>query len=276
MEPIQSSVRPSFELPAGDVGSGEARAAGQTRREFGARLLQSMVAFSLVETLWSHRLMAAGENAEVGKWFAELCEMSNDLRARKLKDTEFQTMMESLYRRVDLPALVQAVRLDDLEKSATLPEHGAVSLNFDLSRIEGVPAQPAFGRQIFGVKKGRSIIPHGHSNMCTGFIVLKGTFRGRHYDRLETQPDHYLIRPTIDRTFAPGELSTISDHKDNVHWFQALSEPGFVFNIHVIGYDPGIKDPSGRLYLDPLGEKVSGGLIRARKLTYPECNDKFG
>jgi hypothetical protein len=276
MEPIRWSVRPSQQDPGRDAGAGEACAPGQTRREFGARLLQSVVAFGLVEALWTRGLVSASDQADVGKWFAELATMTQDLRERKLKDTEFQAMMEALYRRVDLPELIRAVRLEDLEKSAILPDHGAVSLGFDLSRVEGVPAQPGFGKQIFGVKKGRSIIPHGHSNMCTGFIVLKGTFRGRHYDRVATQSDHYLIRPTIDRTFKPGELSTISDHKDNVHWFESLSETGFVFNIHVIGYDPAIKDASGRLYLDPLGERVDGGLVRAKKLTYVECNEKFG
>ncbi len=31
-----------------------------------------------------------------------------------------------------------------------------------------------------------------------------------------------IIKPTIDRKFSPGECSTVSDYKDNVHWFQAL------------------------------------------------------
>ena len=82
------------------------------------------------------------------------------------------------------------------------------------ARIEGAPAQPAFGKQIFGVKQGRSVIPHGHSNMCTGFIVLKGTFRGRHYDRLEDDGQFMIIRPTVDRPFGIGEHSTVSDYKD--------------------------------------------------------------
>ena len=43
------------------------------------------------------------------------------------------------------------------------------------------------------MKKGRSVVPHGHDNMATGFLVLKGDFRGRHYDRLEDHADHYLI-----------------------------------------------------------------------------------
>ncbi|MCC2671921.1 MAG: hypothetical protein K0Q72_4392 [Armatimonadetes bacterium] len=212
----------------------------------------------------------------MGKWFAELAELSNDLHGHKLKDLEFQSRMETLYRRVDLPGLIRAVKLEDLERNTRLPDNGAASLGFDLRQVEGVPSQLRFGKQIFAMKKGRSIVPHGHSNMCTGFIVLKGNFRGRHWDRVEDLPEHYLIKPTIDRGFKAGELSTISDHKDNIHWFEALSETGFVFNIHVTGYDPTIQDASGRLYLDPLGEKVDGGLIRAKKMSSTECHRKYG
>jgi hypothetical protein len=226
--------------------------------------------------LFSRGLMADGPKAAVNKWFTELAELSQDLKGRKLTDLQFQARMEDLYRRVDLPELIKAVRLEDLERTRQLPDNGAISLGFDLSKVEGLPAQVAFGKQIFGLRKGCSIVPHGHANMCTGFIVLKGEFRGRHWDRVETHPDYYLIRPTIDRTFKPGELSTISDHKDNVHWFQALSEPGFVFNVHVNGYDPTLGEGSGRLYLDPEGEKLGGGLIRARKMTVTESHKKYG
>jgi len=249
---------------------------GETRRQFGARLFSSLLAYGLVETLWARGLLAAGDGAVIGKWFTELAEMSNDLHGHKLKDTEFQSRMEALYRRVDLAELIKAVKLDDLERTTRLPDSGAANVGFDLRQIEGVPAELRFGKQIFCMKKGRSIVPHGHANMCTGFIVLKGMFHGRHYDRLETQPEHYLIKPTIDRTFKPGELSTISDHKDNIHWFEALSDTGFVFNVHVIGYDPAIQESSGRLYLDPDGEKLAGGLIRAKKMTSSECHSKYG
>lgn len=249
---------------------------GQTRREFGARLMKSLIAFGLVETLWVRGLLADGGGATVGKWFAELAELTNDLHGRKLKDIEFQARMEDLYRRVDLAELIRAVKLDDLEAKTRLPDNGAAHLAFDLRNVEGVPERLRFGKQIFGLGKGRSIVPHGHSNMCTGFIVLKGTIHGRHYDRLESQAEHYIIKPTIDREFKPGELSTISDHKDNIHWFRALSDKGFVFNVHVIGYDPAIQESSGRLYLDPDGEKLGGGLIRAKKMTSSDCHKKYG
>lgn len=257
--------------PSSQEGSG-----AETRRAFGARMLKSLIAYGLVETLWARGLLADSHTAAIGKWFAELVEMTHDLSGQKLTDLQFQARMEDLYRRVDLQELLRAVKLEDLERTTTLPDNGAISLGFDLTKVEGVPADLGFGKQIFGLKRGRSIVPHGHANMCTGFIVLKGEFHGRHWDRVETHADHYLIRPTIDRHFKPGELSTISDHKDNVHWFEALTGPGFVFNVHVVGYDPAFQGSSGRLYLDPDGEKVAGGLIRARKMSVSECHQKYG
>jgi hypothetical protein len=44
----------------------------------------------------------------------------------------------------------------------------------------------------------------------------------------------------------------------------------------VIGYDKAIKETSGRLYLDPAGEKLAGGLVKAPKMTAAECHKKYG
>ena len=246
-----------------------------SRREFHASFLGSLAAYGLIESLYARQLFAAPVQPVLAKWFADLAALSNDLRNRKLKDVQFQSKMEELYKTVDLPALVKFVDLDKLAASK-LPDNGAKSFGFDLGKVEGLPKMVNFGKQIFGVQKGRSVVPHGHENMCTGFIVLRGEFRGRHFDRLETLAEHYIIAPTIDRTFKPGEVSTISDHKDNIHWFEATSDAGFIFNVHVNGYDPTIKNSSGRLYVDPDGEKLAGGKIKAPKMTSGACHKKYG
>jgi len=246
----------------------------QSRREFNTRFLGSLMAFGLVETLWKRDLFADAVKPTIQKWFLDLTAMSKDLKGKKLTDLQFQTKMEELYKTVDLKALCGLVKLDEIEKKK-LPENGASSTGFDLGKIEGLPSNLGFGKQIFGCGKGRSVVPHGHANMCTGFIVLKGKWQGRHYDKLESNKDHFLIKPTIDREFGPGDLSTISDHKDNVHWFKGLSDAGYIFNVHVTDYAEGIGS-SGRLYLDPDGEKVSGGLIKAPKMTSSECHKKYG
>ena len=84
-----------------------------------------------------------------------------------------------------------------------------------------------------------------------------------------------IVKPTIDRAFKPGEYSTITDFKDNVHWFKASSPTGFIFNIHVLNLRPDA-DRTGRVYIDPLGEKISGGRIKAPRISSAESLKRFG
>jgi len=247
-----------------------------TRRTFNQKLLGSLVTYGLVQTLAGQDLLADEVKPIVHKWLSELHDLSRDLKDRKLKDVEFQAKLEELYRRVDLTELVKFIDLDRVAANVKYPALGAANLGVDLSKVEGLPGRVVFGKQIFACRKDRSVVPHGHDNMCTGFIVLRGQFLGKHYDRVEDNADHYLIKPTIDRVFKPGECSTISDHKDNVHWFKAESETGFIFNIHILGYNPESKKQASRVYVDPEGEKTAGGLIVARKISSAECHKKYG
>jgi hypothetical protein len=247
-----------------------------SRREFSRQALRSLTALALIEGLAARRLFGDDVEPIVAAWLKELDAIGRDLKDQRLKDLAFQESLEGLYRRVELPSLLKSLDFDRLAAGVEYPEHGARSLPADFRQVSGLPTSLVFGRQIFAMKKGRSVIPHGHDNMATGFLILSGTFRGRHWDRVEDHDDHYLIRPTIDRTFTVGEFSTISDHKDNVHWFTAESDTGFIFNIHVTGYNRDNPRKAGRVYVDPLGEKVTGGLIKAPKITYGKANQLYG
>jgi hypothetical protein len=142
--------------------------------------------------------------------------------------------------------------------------------------VEGLPTDLVFGHQIFALTKGRSVVPHGHNNMATAFLILKGDFQGRHFDRLEDVGEYMIIRPTIDRAFKPGEHSTVSDYKDNVHWFTATSDTAFIFNIHVMNVNPDSKLRTGRVYIDPKGEKLSDNRIKAKKIGTEEVIRLYG
>jgi hypothetical protein len=247
-----------------------------SRRSFNKQLLGSLTAFSLIEILFAGDLFAGSVKPIIQKWITELNDLGKDLKGHRLKDTEFQAKLEALYGRVDLPELIKLVDLDRLSERTKYPEKGAANLGIDLKKVEGIPAKLVFGKQVFAMKKGRSVVPHGHDNMCTGFVILRGEFTGKHYDRVEEHPEHYLIKPTIDRLFKPGESSTVSDHKDNVHWFKAESETAFIFNIHVMGYNEENPRNPQRVYVDPDGEKVAGGLIVAKKISSAACHKKYG
>ena len=112
--------------------------------------------------------------------------------------------------------------------------------------------------------------------MATAFLILKGNFHGRHYDRVEDEKEHMIIRPTIDSRFGPGQTSSISDEKDNVHWFKAEDEPAFIFNLHVLGVNAKSPKRTSRVYVDPFGEKLDDGLVRAPLIGYKEAHQKFG
>jgi len=247
-----------------------------TRREFGRDLLGGLLIFSTLETLLGRDLLAGEGKAITARWLADLQELGLSVQNQKLPQVEWQKKVEELFAKVDLPELLKFIDFDRLTKDLKFVDRGARSLSFKFPEVEGLPTKLVFGKQIFALKKERSVVPHGHNNMATAFLILNGDLRGRHYDRLEDHDDHIIIRPTIDRTFSPGGCSTISDKKDNVHWFQALSETAFIFNIHVYDVSPGLGAPTGRVYLNPEGEKLAGGLIRAPRLNYQQCERLFG
>lgn len=247
-----------------------------SRRGFSQQALGSLLTFSLLETLFQHDAFSADVKPITAKWLANVNQLGVDLKDEKLKQLEWQKKIQELYAQVDLPDLLRLVDFDKLTQKIDLPELGARSLSFKFQQIEGVPTKQVFGKQIFALRKGRSVVPHGHNNMATAFLILKGEFQGRHFDRLEDLEEHMIIRPTIDQKFGPGGCSTISDYKDNVHWFQALSEPAFIFNIHVDNINPSSGKSTGRVYVDPNGEKLSDGRIKARLIGHDESNKLYG
>jgi hypothetical protein len=44
----------------------------------------------------------------------------------------------------------------------------------------------------------------------------------------------------------------------------------------VLDVRPGTTEPTGRVYLDPNGEKLKDGMIRARRLNYKEVHELYG
>ena len=91
------------------------------RREFAGTVLT----YGLLQMLWARDLFAADVKPVVGRWFADLNALGNDLKGRKLKDIEFQAKMEELYKKVDLPELVQFIDLDRIAENVKLPANGA-------------------------------------------------------------------------------------------------------------------------------------------------------
>lgn len=245
-----------------------------TRRTFNGRALGSLLTLSLLETLFETDAFAAEVKPITAKWLGDLHQAGLDLKGEKLTQVAWQQKVEQLYQQVDLAELLKFIDFEKLTTNLEFRDRGERSLRPKFPEVEGLPTSLVFGHQVFALQKGRSVVPHGHDNMATAFLILQGNFHGRHYDRLEDEADHMIVKPTIDRAFKVGECSTVSDHKDNVHWFKATSDLGFIFNIHVLNVVAGKK--TGRVYMDPNGEAISDGRIRARKIKSAEAYKLYG
>jgi hypothetical protein len=244
-----------------------------TRRDFAQQTLGSLLTFSLLETLFAQDVLSNEIKPTAAKWLSSVNQLGQDLKGQKLEQVAWQKKVEELFAQCELPELLKFIDFDKLSANLKYRDQGELSLKAKFPAVEGLPTNLVFGHQVFALQKGRSVVPHGHVNMATAFLILKGDFQGRHYDRLEDDEKFMIIKPTIDRAFTVGECSTVSDYKDNVHWFKATSDEGFIFNIHIMGITSG---RSGRVYVDPNGEKLADGRIRARKLGAEEIYKLYG
>jgi len=246
-----------------------------TRRQFAQDTLASLVTYSLLDLLIARDALGDELKTLAARWLKDLNDLSHDVKGKKFSQVEWQQKVDGLFEHIDLADALKVLDFDKLTANIKFRDEGELSLKPKLPKVDGLPTDLVFGHQVFALTKDRSVVPHGHNNMATAFLILKGTFRGRHYDRLEDDGQFMIIRPTLDRAFTAGEHSTVSDYKDNVHWFTATSDQAFIFNIHINYVDPD-KKTSGRVYIDPAGEKLSDNRIRAKRVSAGEVYKLYG
>ena len=247
-----------------------------TRRDFIQNSLGSLLTFSLVNSLCQAQAVSGSVRSIAHKWVFEMDQITRSLRDGKIRPGEWQLQIESLLRRVDLKDLLRAIDYDRLSKVAAFPEDHESAEDVDFSKIKGLPAELSFNPYFYAMKKGVAIVPHGHRNMTSMHMVIKGEAHGWQFDRIADEPDHLIIKPTKDVSLRPGDVSTISDERDNIHWFKATTEPVFMFNIGVFAVKPN-ESFTGRDYIDPTnGDKIEGGLIRARRIDKDEAYSRYG
>lgn len=248
-----------------------------SRRTFTGQMLGSVLTFSLVETLSRGGALAKSVAPIAKRWLAEVEEISRAMAEQKAKQIEWQRKIGELFGRVELKDLLRDIDFERLSKTIKFPDDHEGVVPTHPPHSAGLPEELSFSTFIYGMKKGRAIVPHCHRNMTSMHMPIGGELHGWHYDRLADEPGHLIIKPTLDRALKLGEVTTISDEKDNVHWFKAVSEAAFTFNIGVYGIDPAVKMGGRQFYLDPMGgEKLSDGSLRVRQVTVQEAHRLYG
>jgi len=241
-----------------------------------AGLACSMPAF----TLGSNEL----ESHDMAGWLDRLYLNAQMLRQKRISSLQWQEAMDRIYRDVSVPALHERLDFKLLQKEildAIGPQRGelfrrVVLPGSDEAKKEGKEPHRALITKVAHIKKGRSIPPHGHSNMASAFLCISGEFAVRKYDKLEENDGEMVLRQTIDEPAAGvGTWSSISDYRNNVHWLTAKTDDCYLFTSKLIGVETG-RPLHGRINFDVLDAKTLGSATyRAPKISHAEAAERY-
>ena len=158
-----------------------------SRRTFTGHMLGSLLTFSLVKNLDRVDVLANTVKPMVRKWLIEMEHVTQELRQGKLKAIEWQSQIESFLSRVDLNDLLSAIDYDRLAKTAVFPKDHESAEDVDFSHNEGLPTELSFAPYFYAMKKGTAIVPHGHRNMASMHMMLKGLAHGWQFERVSDE-----------------------------------------------------------------------------------------
>jgi hypothetical protein len=243
-----------------------------TRREFATRALGCLASFALIDTLSSLGAFAGIAHQPAVRLRRELEGIAQELRKKQTTPIEWQSQIERKMMSSDLPDLLSYLDFDNLERALTLPNSGAAFKRFAFGP-EGEAL--SYTTQIFGMKKGCAIVPHGHHNLVSAHTVIAGELHLRNFERLRDEDSHMILEPTIDRTISLRDCSSQSSMHNNVHWFTALTPTAYTFDVIVDVLDP--QQQSGRDFVDVNNaEKLGNGTLRAPVIDRHEAARLYG
>ena len=232
-----------------------------TRRQFLESAAVSLAAVGFIQILTScddsgsRKIPASSPvvnsrvSLSVNEWSKRLNTYCRDLKKGTLSAKEWQVHLEDLFSKVALKDIIKATDFAKLSGALDLPDLGVSTVRVDVGEGKNVTAVS----KLFGMREGRAVIPHGHSNMASAHFVLEGEALLRQYDKIGESKEELRIKKTVERVASPGDISSISDERDNVHWFIAKSGPMYTldtivldlnssrYEIHNIDIDRGVQ-----------------------------------
>ncbi len=244
------------------------------RREFSRETLMALTSIAFLDLLFTNNLFASSVKTISEKWLKELHTMCNDLKTSKITQFEWQKQIAEFHNKLPLTDLLKLIDYENAVKSLKYPDKGRVTKDPIFPKVKGISEHYSFTGRIFGMKKDRAIIPHGHTNMSSCHRILNGEVLLKQYDRIRDEGDYMIIQKTIEETATAGSFSSISDTKDNVHWLVANTPYAHTFDVIVAGlHEKQTNVDNIDIYQ---AQKVEGDLLRVKKLPWKDALEKYG
>lgn len=194
------------------------------------------------------------------------------LRRGEITQIQWQERIGPLLQSLTVDELSDAIGLAALRRRGRQVPRGMSMVPVPL--VDSLDHDEGAAMRVFFFRAGRTDPPHCHFNSVTAHMVLAGRFRVRHWDRLREEPGRFVLRATRDRRIGPGDLTSISEVRENAHWHEALTD-GVLVDIEQGRLDPS-RPPRPRQMLDPTATPRRDGTILAPAITVAQALRRFG
>ncbi len=230
---------------------------------------------------WRTGAVAAIARSALDPWARKIVALNRGLAAGEVGLSYWQDRIAALNASVPVGEVVRYLDIDKLTAHFTYPDKLAQTANLHFPKsIDVAGVQRPWFLRAFAMREGGAIVPHAHNNMVSAHLVVHGNFHARTYDRIRDEKDALAIRPSLNRLLSPGEIITMSDDRDNVHWLVAQQARSMTFDIGMVDisktktYKTAANEYS-MIYIDPAHKPDRDGLIRAPILTFEQSVKKF-
>lgn len=238
-----------------------------TRRGFLGRALLTGGLFA-----FSGRTLSAFAQSDPSSALGAALLLGRRLRRAELTQTQWQDQIVPILQSVRPEELAAAVELETLRRRTPRASRGAATRS--VPRLEDFEHDEGAAMRVFFFGAGRTDPPHCHFNSVTAHIVLAGEFRVRHYERLREEPGRFILRASRDRRIRAGDVTSISELRENAHWHEAITD-GVLLDVEQGRLDP-TRPIRNRQMLDPTTAPLADGTIVAPALSQSEGLRRFG
>jgi len=238
-----------------------------TRRDLLFNGLKTICAVELMRVCIATRAYALSVAPNVDRWRIEWETLARDFRGDSLTLAQWHAALEDLNRRLPMEDFLKLVDFENVRTRLLALGAGEHFERLYLPSISGVPRP--FSSTIFCVSARGEVPPHAHNNQVTAHMLVRGRLRTRTFERLHDVEGAITVKPRRNEVLGVGTTVTMSPERENVHWFRALDEAAFSFQISA-GTPPSLSAPEineaelgGRVYLDLRSKPESDGTIVA-------------
>lgn len=251
------------------------------RREFLTKSAEAALFYSFYHFLTLTRAWGKSIEPIIKKWIREIEDISASVQNAKITPQEWQNAIERLHSKVPLKDIIKFVDLDRALKIVKYPKEklgGIVDTVWP--EIAGLPKAADMGHKLFIYRKGTSTPPHAHNHLVSAHLVVKGNIHVRTFDRIQDLDKAVLIKVSRDQVAKPGMTVSMSDYKDNVHWFEGLTDISVSFDVPVPNIEPKKEyvipvEGYSQFFIDPTVPARPDGLIEAPVIKFVDSIKQF-